>query len=134
METLAPALPVWAAILIQLVALGLGAGGAWAYLTRRRETDSERVARYEGRLDARLAAVERDRDELRDKLGVVSEQLVKALTRIDDLADELWVSSWREGQLVALLQRHQIPIPPELLTPPRRPRTEELPRVEGGTP
>lgn len=64
METTTPALPIWAALLIQIAALALGATGAWAYLTRRRETDSERIARYEGRLDARLEAVERDRDKL----------------------------------------------------------------------
>lgn len=119
-------MPVWAMILIQVLGLLMGGGAVWAYLTRRRETDAERVARYEGRIDARLESVERDRDALRIQVGELATKLALALRELADLGDELGASRWREARLVQLLREHKIPIPPELLTyRPARPDPPE---------
>lgn len=127
-------MPVWAMILIQLVTLVMGGGAVWAYLTRRRETDAERVARYEGRLDARLEAVERDRDKLSEIVRDLDKRLGLALAELEDLSDQLWVSRWREDRLVELLRLHKIPIPPELLATPRPPLRPAPPQAaEEGT-
>jgi len=62
-----PSSSSWA-VLTHAVTLLLGGSGgtaAWAYLSRRRETDSERQARFETRQDARIAALE-TKDDAKD--------------------------------------------------------------------
>lgn len=81
------------AVTWQMVALNLGTalaggGAVWAYLTRRRETDAERVARYEGRLDARLESVERDRDAARVALAELDKRLAVTQHQLDDALEE----------------------------------------------
>lgn len=76
-----------------LATLILGGGGvsaAWAYLTKRRETDADRVARFETRLDARMAQLEAKDDskdaqilELHGQLVQVRSDLASTLHRLD---------------------------------------------------
>lgn len=73
---------------LSLVLGGGGTAAVWAYLAKRRESDADRLARFETRLDARLASVEQDRDRLLLQLGDVNIKLAVAQTQISDLASE----------------------------------------------
>lgn len=136
METMAQ-MPVWAMILINVLTLIMGGGAAWAYFTRRHETDAARVARYEGRIDTRLEAVEKDRDQLRAQLSDLTTKLALALRDLKEAREDLVghgeeleaadqeceLRRERELRLVELLLKHGAQIPPELLVPIRRRRT-----------
>lgn len=126
-------MPTWSLIMIQVLTLVVGGGAVWAYLTRRHETDAERVARFEGRLDARLDASERDRDALRAQVADLDKRLGDALRDLRDARDALVdledTRSERDALLVQnrglveLLRAHDVDIPAALLIPPLRTKT-----------
>lgn len=132
-------MPVWALILIQVLTLVMGGGASWAYMTRRKETDAERIARYEGRLDERLEASERDRDALRASFGELDKRLAVALIELEgarkDLSDARIdreeeraareAETARATELIELLRAHDVAIPDHLLVrAPRRKTTQ----------
>jgi hypothetical protein len=144
MEAVPTTMPVWALILIQVLTLVMGGGASWAYMTRRKETDAERIARYEGRLDARLDASERDRDALRTQLGELDKKLAVALLELEDARKDLGnarldreeeraareAESERCEQLIELLRAHEIAIPERLLVRARPRKTTQAEEVQ----
>jgi chromosome segregation ATPase len=142
METI-QTMPTWAMILIQVLTLLMGGGASWAYMTRRKETDAERIARYEGRLDARLDASERDRDALRTQLSELDKKLAVALLELEDARKDLGnarvdleeeraareAETARAEELIELLRAHAILIPDRLLVSTRRRKTTQAGEV-----
>lgn len=115
-------MPLWASLVLQLVTAVLGGGAVWAYLTRRRETDAERVARYEGRLDARLESVERDRDAARVQLADMDKRLAVTQHLLDDALEERDAARAESAELrvqnrllIELCLRHGVEIPTDLV-------------------
>lgn len=92
-------------VMTHLATLILGGGGvsaAWAYLTRRRETDSERIARYEGRQDARIQALEAKDDVKDGKILELMSQLSEVKADLHSTRHRLDVSD--QGREALLLQ------------------------------
>lgn len=74
-----------------LASLLLGGGGtaaAWAYLAKRRESDADRLARFETRLDSRIAKLEEEDAKKAERILELSNRLAIADTQIRDLVSE----------------------------------------------
>lgn len=74
-----------------LASLLLGGGGtaaAWAYLTKRRESDADRLARFETRLDSRIAKLEEEDERKAERILDLFNRLAIADTQIRDLVSE----------------------------------------------
>lgn len=106
----------WAQVMVQLVGLLVGGGAVWAYLTRRRETDAERISRYEGRIDTRLELLERDNTRLQTLVAEQGRTIAVQQHQIDDAVEERDELRLQNRLLIELLRRHGVEIPPELLT------------------
>lgn len=74
-----------------LASLLLGGGGtaaAWAYLAKRRESAADRLARFETRLDSRIAKLEEEDAKKAERILELSNRLAIADTQICDLVSE----------------------------------------------
>lgn len=74
-----------------VLSLVLGGGGTaaiWAYMAKRRESDADRLARFETRLDSRLAKLEEEDEKKSARILDLSNKLAIAETQIKDIASE----------------------------------------------
>lgn len=93
------------AVITHLLTLLLGGGSvsaAWAYLTRRRETDAERLARFETRQDSRIAALEAKDDAKDSKILELTSALVQVRSDLHTTQHRLDLSD--QGREALLLQ------------------------------
>lgn len=84
---------------LSLVLGGGGMAAVWAYLSKRKESEADRIARYETRLDSRLARLEEEDAKKTNQILELSTKLAIADTQIKDLASERDVLLGVVGQL-----------------------------------